>query len=457
MKQRLFITAIALLFGLQSAMAQTNLSNTTGFWYDPAYDGSGFNMAELSGGLYIYFYGYKSNTVSDDTGEAQWLVTAAGIPTPIAVNQTYEVDLRSGFIGNGATFTDAPTTDGSGTEVWGLLSLTFDSCESGVATLTGNDGQVSHEIIKFAELGGLSCQLNSTDSVDPSKFLASGLAEDISTVSCTLSDGTSSECYKIVTKSMPSDSDMGPWCPEHISDDASAGGIWLEGGEVYDVDGPFIENLASFYNDSSWQMYDSITGQVTKTESVAECEAAANPNVGAEYANYCVECLPEFVDELTDTFYIPVTPYAANTITSFATGPGGPPGSSAVPTERGIAFNGVRFDAPAPLSIILSAYTLAPFDDAGGHINPFAGYHYHAATGQTTEIAQSDGHAPMIGYALDGFGLYANTDVDGNEYTDLDEARGHEDASRGYHYHVDYAGSNNFINGLRGVYAVDGE
>jgi hypothetical protein len=30
---------------------------------------------------------------------------------------------------------------------------------------------------------------------------------------------------------------MGPWCPGNISDDASKGGIWLEGGEVYDVDG----------------------------------------------------------------------------------------------------------------------------------------------------------------------------------------------------------------------------
>ena len=43
------------------------------------------------------------------------------------------------------------------------------------------------------------------------------------------------------------------------------------------------------------------------------------------------------------------------------------------------------------------------------------------------------------------------------KYTDLDETRGHQDDVRGYHYHVDYAGTNNFINGLRGVYALDGE
>ncbi len=108
-----------------------------------------------------------------------------------------------------------------------------------------------------------------------------------------------------------------------------------------------------------------------------------------------------------------------------------------------------------PIYLALAAYTIAPFDDAGGHVNPHAGYHYHAATGLTTKIAQDDGHAPMIGYALDGYGIYANTGTDGTEYTNLDAARGHEDSVRGYHYHVDKAGNNNFIDGLRGVYAEE--
>jgi hypothetical protein len=52
---------------------------------------------------------------------------------------------------------------------------------------------------------------------------------------------------------------------------------------------------------------------------------------------------------------------------------------SSGPSVRGLAFNGVVFDTPA--GVIL--HTLAPFDDAGGHINLAAGYHYHAATGLT--------------------------------------------------------------------------
>lgn len=284
-------------------------------------------------------------------------------------------------------------------------------------------------------------------NVESSNFLSGGLAEPITIVSRTMSDGTIADCYKIVVTSLATDHTMGPWCPSNISDDASAGGIWLEGGEVYDVDGAFVKNLATFYSDNTWMLYNASTGAITKTSTKTECEEAANPNVGAAYKNYCVECLPSYVADLTHTYYIPITPIAASSPISFGNGP-----RSTGPSVRGIAFNGVVFDAPAPVSNILGAYTLAPFDDAGGHINLAAGYHYHAATGLSTKISQADGHAAMIGYALDGYGMFEHADANGNEYTDLDASLGHSDEIRGYHYHVDYAGTNNFINSLHGVY-----
>ena len=76
----------------------------------------------------------------------------------------------------------------------------------------------------------------------------------------------------------------------------------------------------------------------------------------------------------------------------------------------GLAFNGVQFDPPAPLELIKEAYTIGPLDDCGGHVNPFEGYHYHAATGCSKEVPSRDGHSPMLGYALDGFGIYARLD-----------------------------------------------
>lgn len=289
--------------------------------------------------------------------------------------------------------------------------------------------------------------------VDPFLFLEDGTNVIITTVSCTLSDGTSTNCYQITSTGMPTDHNLGPWCPENISDGAEAGGIWLESGEVYDVDGAFIENLANFYNDENWMMYDA-NGDIFVTETETDCANAANPNVGAEYRNFCVECLPSYVADITQTLVLPITPVLQDTPVPF--GMMGPPGvGNNGPSVRGIAFNGVRFDAPAPVNAILGAYTLAPFDDAGGHINLLAGYHYHAATGVSTNIEQTDGHAPMIGYAVDGNGIYARFDATGTEPSDLDDCRGHFDDVRGYHYHVDGAGNNNFINCLQGAYVTE--
>ncbi|MBN8823044.1 MULTISPECIES: YHYH protein [unclassified Spirosoma] len=276
--------------------------------------------------------------------------------------------------------------------------------------------------------------------VDPSLFIHAGLAEPITKVARTLSDGTSATCYKIVTNNTPTEHAVGPWCPTNITDNASKGGIWFEGGKVYDVDGAFIKNLASFYNDAVWKLYNA-DGSIKVTNTKAACEAAARPNVDPAYNNYCVECQPSYVSGLKKTFYIPIKPVKLSQSASVM----------GMGTVVGIAFNGVNFDPPAPTSAILGAHTLAPLDDAGGHVNTATGYHYHAATGLTKKIAQSDGHAAMIGYAMDGYGLYERLDASGKEPTDLDANRGHYDSVRGYHYHVAYAGNNSFISGFRGA------
>ncbi|MEP4532962.1 MAG: YHYH protein [Cyclobacteriaceae bacterium] len=328
-----------------------------------------------------------------------------------------------------------------------------------------------------------SCKVNSgkegsTETVldiNPELFLE---GTTVTTVDCTLSDGTKTTCYQIVATT-PSDHAMGPWCPDNITDGAGAGGIWIDDGKVYDVDGKFIENLSTFYQDDTWRMYDA-EGNVYKTMTLQDCINAANPNVGDEYKNYCVECIPEHIAGLERTWLIPITPVKLSSSTSFARGGGGPPpGSergengpppgereggdrpprgerpdaiSSGPSVRGIAFNGTEFSASAPVNNILAAYTLAPFDDAGGHINVHQGYHYHAATGVSKRIEQEDGHAAMIGYAMDGHGIYSQLNENGKEPADLDDCRGHYDERRGYHYHVDAPGANNFINCLAGAY-----
>lgn len=275
--------------------------------------------------------------------------------------------------------------------------------------------------------------------VDPSYFIADSLVTQITQKNYDLGDGKETLCYVIITDSEPHEHEMGPWSPTHVLDGKDKGGLWFKDGEVYDVDGAFVANIAEFYDDPKWNLVRE-DGSIRVTETKEAFQSAARPNVDPRYHNHVVEGRPEWIDNGATTFVIPVQPVYNERPTRFRRG-----------TPVGVAFNGVNFDPPAPIHAILAAHTIAPLDDSGGHLNPHTGYHYHAATGATKSIVQADGHAPMIGYALDGFGIYAQLDDQGDEPTDLDECRGHTDETRGYHYHVGSAGTNEIISSFRGT------
>lgn len=250
-------------------------------------------------------------------------------------------------------------------------------------------------------------------------------------VECTLSQGTETECFSITVKADPQSYTPGPWCPTSISDAAELGGIWFSNDSIHDVDGAFIANLADFYDDDEWQVFDKATGKVHVTDSKASCEAAARPDVDPEYNNYCVQCLPEYMAEnATMTYIIPLEPQRM-----WRTSPTNHTGS-------GIALNGIRLDGPAPVQDILAAHTIAPFDDCGGHVNTHVGYHYHAVTDCLVGADSNAGHATKIGLAMDGYGIFSHLLVDGSPPDDLDKCNGHMTDAFGYHYHAGAAGSN---------------
>jgi len=61
-----------------------------------------------------------------------------------------------------------------------------------------------------------------------------------------------------------------------------------------------------------------------------------------------------------------------------------------------------RIDGCLRGDAILSAYTIAAFDDCGGHINLVDGYHLHGAHG-CSEVGETvDGERPVFVYAMDG-------------------------------------------------------
>lgn len=259
-------------------------------------------------------------------------------------------------------------------------------------------------------------------------------------VDCTLSSGTETKCFSITVKAEPKAYKPGPWCPNSITDTDANGGIWLKDGEVNNVDGNFVKNLATTYDDATWQLFDKETGKIRVTDTKAKCDAAARPDVDPEYNNYCVQCLPEYMeDDASVTYTIPVEPQRTWRTT---------------PTNRtgaGVAYNGIRLDGPAPVEDILAAHTIAPFDDCGGHVNLHVGYHYHAVTDclpgapVTAEAAPATDDAAEIGIAMDGYGIFSHLLKDGSAPADMDKCNGHETEGLGYHYHAGAAGRNEIL------------
>jgi len=271
--------------------------------------------------------------------------------------------------------------------------------------------------------------------VNPLNFTNGALDSEIITQTCTLTNNEESQCYQIEIAGAPASHDIGIFCPRYTTSNAQEAGIWFDGdGEVYDLTGEFITQLATHYNDDNWKLYDESTGEIKITDSQVSCEGAARPDVEQQYQNHCVECSIEYVNGgISQSVLIPITPIKANNAIAIGR------------DNVGISLNGVALAPPAPVDAILGAYTIAAFDDCAGHINLVEGYHYHGAAGCSETLEQSDDHASMLGYALDGYGIFGMLDGQGNEDDDLDSCRGHYDDIRGYHYHAASVAENMFI------------
>lgn len=71
-------------------------------------------------------------------------------------------------------------------------------------------------------------------------------------------------------------------------------------------------------------------------------------------------------------------------------------------------------------------------DDWGGHCGRADDYHYHIAPLHLQSVV---GKKVPIAYALDGFPIYGDTEIDGKAIGKLDEFNGHFDSKKNYHYH----------------------
>lgn len=254
-------------------------------------------------------------------------------------------------------------------------------------------------------------------------------------VDCKLSGGTETKCFSVTTGPAPANHKTGPYCPRTISDTTEQAGTWFVNDELYDVDGKFIEQLAVIYEDNEWQMYDLETGKVNLVEGQLGCDVAGDPNSASDYKNFCVECEVKYLDPTAgQTYVFPLEPVVTD----------GEPARIGPNSGIGLAFNGVKLDAPAPMHLILGSHTLGLFDACAGHVNPSTGYHYHGLVGCEPEKATTvSNHTPLVAVAMDGFDIYATSSE--SDAASLDECGGHAVDGLDYHYHAEAAGSNQFI------------
>jgi hypothetical protein len=109
---------------------------------------------------------------------------------------------------------------------------------------------------------------------------------------------------------------------------------------------------------------------------------------------------------------------AANPV--FAPQPGCTPGAVGVLLSGVVLFNAL--DAPGRDAV---AHELQ--DSCQGHPQMTSTYHYHNLTTCIEDVPLPDGHSALMGYALDGFGIYGKLGERGAALTsaDLDECHGH--------------------------------
>jgi hypothetical protein len=241
------------------------------------------------------------------------------------------------------------------------------------------------------------------------------------------------------------------------TDEATVGGFWscqtnwvADGAAGAMTEGPW------FNGDGTWDATEKYTvdGEVTWSQAEHTIErdgdtrVISTNNLPTDHTTgefpiaedddaYSVDRNPHEITEQDYTIEIDATPEVADE-------------ASCAGGIVGVLKSGVLLFSPTDAGG-RDAVAYEVQDECDGHPNP-SGYHYHSASDcvlEDLDTGDTDEHSSLIGYALDGFGIYGTRGEDGQELTsaDLDECHGHthEVKFNGkvqeiYHYHatIDY-------------------
>jgi len=117
-----------------------------GLWFDPATNGQGLNVIFSPNAIVVFFYGY------DMAGNRLWLISDAR--TDVNFPEATPVDFPMS-VGSGGLFGDL---SGQSLGPWGTLTLTVNAdLHSGVAVLSGNDGNQTMNLTKLSNVINVNC------------------------------------------------------------------------------------------------------------------------------------------------------------------------------------------------------------------------------------------------------------------------------------------------------------
>lgn len=267
-------------------------------------------------------------------------------------------------------------------------------------------------------------------SIDESFFNSASLVS-FTTVSCNLENGSSTTCYRIVFNSNPVAN--GPYCPATIDD---IGGIGIYDGAT----NPGFQILKR----TLWEAMENDGYDIVDDNGNINIEDPGAGMGGSESA--CLEAAPD--DNLQLTFLIPTTPELLNT-----------PDQLGTVENLGVSLDGIPLtgDPPSvtqgPPGMQVPGGNIPSIDPCGGHMDPAGYYHLHFFPQEMNSVLESfnmtevtctnfaQSETALVGFAKDGYPIYASKESDGTLPSDLDECNGHFgptiDFPDGvYHYHA---------------------
>ncbi len=271
----------------------------------------------------------------------------------------------------------------------------------------------------------------------PLHYMTENLLSPITIVSCKLADGTLSQCAKITVNSTPFED--GPYCPEHISD---AAGIYLYDGAT----NPGLRAINyDLFMDMEKDGYDIVNDDGTVNTTIADLSQP--PPVLDPTKAYCIDAPVD--RSLTLTYFIPVNP-------QWAQAPLDMDDASKIVglSLFGIPINGAPPSVSEPIPGPTGPGSFPALDPCGGHRNENF-YHSHIF-GETINMTfkrkaiydvrcDNIPQLPdigLIGYAMDGYPIYAKNEFLWFPATGLDQCNGHISRTLDfpfgiYHYHAD--------------------